>query len=490
MKNPKALFAVILMTAAEIIALPAAAATSEPLQAVFSSSGDRISIFTEFPIQDGAELLIANETIPADLVKDSVDIRTTILIDNSGSVPKNRRSEILDAIRSYVQAMPDNEQLRIAKFDTETSILSDTYSDDANYLDYQLEQITFTGQETYVYDALLAVTSSAELDEDVYSRTVLITDGIDTVGGTSFDLLRSEISEKGRYHIDVVQVSNNTQADVNLKGIGSLGSNTFQLFGENGSLIPLRPGPIYMLSAPLTNSVTTGEMKGITIRNGDKTISLGSFLIPQALLPEQETTLTSQETTTSTTAASTTAAVTEPAPEPSKGLPLYAVIGLSVLAAAGVFCGVFFGLFQKYCIIQVQISKDNQSDHAGTGRNEIRFPATKKGRFRVGRVEKPKDNQGRDLPENDLAICESASVSSIGRNAFELFVNGKDVCIRNNASSAVFCLEKPDSSAVELQPDRVHTLQNGDSILLGSYTTMKIESIQLKRARRRGKRGK
>lgn len=476
--------------AAGYMILPASANSQEPLQAIFSSSGDRIKIIVAEPLAADAKLLIANETLNADLVTDQVSVRTTVLIDNSGSVPRAKRNELLDSIRHYVEQMPENEMLRVAKFDTETEMLAGDYSKDVKYIDYQLEKIDFKGQETYVYDALMSTVDSVDPNSDVYYRTILITDGADTVGGTSFDLLRSEISEQGRYHIDVVQVGNDDKQDVNLKAIGSLGANTYQQFENVDSLNGLKPAQLWMVCAPLTNSVTTGELKGVTIKSGETSIPLGSLLIPQAELPEPEPETTPVTTVATTRVTTTTTAASED--KDPKPLPLPLLIGLGALGV-GALVGLCFLLTKLSKVVEVRVRIDKEDltgDTNGVGEHKWIFPVN--GTYRVGRVLEPMNGENEQLPVNQFAICEMNDVGSIGRNAFELSYDKKKkkLEIKNAASNAIFAVENAEGHMENLQCGHIRFLEEHDRILLGNYTNVTIKSITVRSKKSGDKNGK
>ena len=253
-----------------------ATAGTEPLQTYFSSDGKTMKIFTNEPLSENASILIGNESLEASVQNSGVKINTIFLIDNSTSMPYALRDEVKTAINDYVSKMPDTESIKIAKFDIETTILSDEYLNDPEFINYELSKIDFNGQASLVYDAVMNAVNSNDTDQDIYNRTVLITDGIDSVEGTSFDYLRSVISENGRYHIDVVQVSEDSKQDVNLTAIANLGSNTYTLFNSGVKFDTLIPDNVSLMKLNLINEVTTGELKGVTIKNGDNNISLGS----------------------------------------------------------------------------------------------------------------------------------------------------------------------------------------------------------------------
>ncbi|MBR3630590.1 MAG: hypothetical protein IKN55_09015 [Oscillospiraceae bacterium] len=469
------------------LALPAAATEgNEPLQAYFSEDGTTLKIFTASKLSDDASLLVGNATLDAEVQNEKVAINTVFLIDNSTSIPVGLRDQIKTAIQDYVKSMPETESAKVAIFDTDTTMLSDEYSNDAGFIDYELSKVDFKGQASLVYDAVMRVVNETDTDQDIYYRTVLITDGVDSVEGTSFDYLRSAISENGRYHIDVVQVSKSDKPDVNLTAIGNLGSNTFMQFDSESTFDSLKPANVSMMKAPLINEVATGELKGVTIKSGDSSIALGSILFPQveiavpATAPAEEPT---EELTEAPTQAPTQAP-TEPVKPVKKALPLLPVLlialgALAVLAVIIVLIIVLATRKGRKCSIAVEVLKDDERDQQGVGKDVWEFPMSSE--FRVGRTLEPMSGDNTPLPKNHKAICESATnddISSIGRNAFALSFNAKTgvLTITNIAKGAVFTVETAGRKT-DLRSGMAVELQQGSRILLGNYTTIVIQNI-------------
>ena len=468
-----------------------ATAGTEPLQTYFSSDGKTMKIFTNEPLSENASILIGNESLEASVQNSGVKINTIFLIDNSTSMPYALRDEVKTAINDYVSKMPDTESIKIAKFDIETTILSDEYLNDPEFINYELSKIDFNGQASLVYDAVMNAVNSNDTDQDIYNRTVLITDGIDSVEGTSFDYLRSVISENGRYHIDVVQVSEDSKQDVNLTAIANLGSNTYTLFNSGVKFDTLIPDNVSLMKLNLINEVTTGELKGVTIKNGDNNISLGSIMFPQVEIAPLETTMVEETTVTNTEAEETTKATTlqstnETASNEKKDSGISPLVILLIIMGGLIFVGalVAFFLIMKRrktlnCNVSVQIKKDDERDKNGVGMDVWSFPVTSE--FRVGRTLEPVSSDKTPLPKNHRAICENATnedISSIGRNAFALTYDRKTntVTIRNIAKGAMFSVETGEKN-VDVKSGQSTVVMNGSKVLLGNYTTVIIHNI-------------
>lgn len=464
-----------------------ATAGTEPLQTYFSSDGKSMKIFTSEPLADNASILIGNETLEASVQNTGVKINTIFLIDNSTSMPYSLRDEVKAAIADYVSVMPETESVKVAMFDTQTTILADEYSNDREFINYELSKVDFNGQASLVYDAVMNVIDSSDTNQDVYYRTVLITDGIDSIEGTSFDYMRSAISDNGRYHIDVVQVSEGSKQDVNLTAISNLGSNTYTLFNSGVKFDTLIPENVSLMKVNLIDEVTTGELKGVTIKNGNSNISLGSIMFPQVEIAPPETTMVEENVVTTTEAEETTEATTPESTindkKDSGSSPLFILlIAIGSIILVGAAVAVFLMLRKKKslnCNVSVQIRKDDERDKNGIGMDVWAFPITSE--FRVGRTLEPVSSDKTPLPKNHRAICENATnkdISSIGRNAFALTYDSKTntVTIKNIAKGAMFSIQTANKR-VDVKSGQSAVVMNGSKILLGNYTTVIIHNI-------------
>lgn len=468
-----------------------ATAGTEPLQTYFSADGKTMKIFTSEPLSDNASILIGNETLEASVQNSGIKINTIFLIDNSTSMPYSLRNEVKTAIADYVSVMPETESVKVAMFDTQTTILADEYSNDREFINYELSKVDFNGQASLVYDAVMNVIDSSDTNQDIYYRTVLLTDGIDSIEGTSFDYMRSAISDNGRYHIDVVQVSEDSKQDVNLTAISNLGSNTYTLFNSGVKFDNLIPENVSLMKVNLINEITTGELKGVTIKNGDNNISLGSIMFPQveiappkATIVEETavTTTEAEETTKATTPESTTEATANEKKDSGSSLLFILLIVLGGLVLAGTSVAIFLIMRRKKslnCNVSVQIKKDDERDKNGIGMDIWAFPINSE--FRVGRTLEPVSSDKTALPKNHRAICENATnedISSIGRNAFALTYDSKTntVTIKNIAKGAMFSVDTAGKK-VDVKSGQSVVVMNGSKILLGNYTTVIIHNI-------------
>lgn len=142
------------------------------------------------------------------LSDESVDIRTTVLVDISASMPKTARGKAVELINCMIKNLAKNEQLRIVTFGEDSNILID-FSSDRYDLDKVVENIKFNGRKSAIYDAVYNTLPEIDLtnEKPCFYRTIVITDGADctTQGVTKEELFMKLHSET--YPLDVVCVS-------------------------------------------------------------------------------------------------------------------------------------------------------------------------------------------------------------------------------------------------------------------------------------------
>jgi len=434
---------------------------AEPLQLCFLDEGKTLEIFTSEDLEDDAKILIGGDTFDAEVKNDGINVNTLFLVDNSQSVSTEMRANLKEAILNYVSDMPDYENVKIASFDTELKLLSDKYTNDREFIEYELSKVDFKGESSAIYNALLEASKSFEYDKEEYFRIVLMSDGYARKDNISFEYLKTEINEKSICHIDAVQIIQNDGVVNKLNDIANWGSNTFNEFDGKNNLSFLKPGNVSMIKAKLPSSITTGEIKGVTIKNGSSDISLGSVMFPHVN--------------------------GNGASESGSNINWVIIIVLIVVAALLVVGGavtiIFFCVKKKkrYCSVNVQITKEDARDTKGVGMDVWKFPVS--GEFRVGRTLNPVSNNGKPLPTNNKAIFEDATdedISSIGRNAFSMSYDSKrnSIVVKNIANSAAFYVETSGRKDC-IESGKATFVINGSKILLGNYTTIIITGFSV-----------
>ena len=108
-----------------------------------------------------------------------MNIKTTILFDNSISLSKAWGKQAKELIKGIIEQHLDGEEFKITTFAKELSVISD-YSSDYETLTAAVDEIEFVNQSSYLsdilYDMLSEASNSAEAN---YHRIIIITDGAD-----------------------------------------------------------------------------------------------------------------------------------------------------------------------------------------------------------------------------------------------------------------------------------------------------------------------
>ena len=436
------------------------------VQSVLSDDKSVLKLYFSGKVEEDAKVVIGNDTFDCEIVENA-PIKTVFLIDSTTSMPKMITENAIGVVRDYLSGISDNESVAVVKFDTKIEQITNGYIKDKYDIDNAVSKIKFDRTDSYIYDSIVETINIMYDDSDDYYKMILITDGFDHSKNVSFDNLKDEVDKNAHYHIDVVQATNYYEESKNLKAIAALSTNTYTFYKESKDITKLAVNDMTLVKVYLKESVTTGEYKGVTLKNGENNISIGSVLFPQADWGKDDL----------------EAKLNAKAPSLLDNIPLLICIGAGVilLAGGGVLAFVLVSNKKKKVKkfdITVEISKDSDKDNSDTGRRV--WTVSEKKPYRVGRVLKPMGSNNVVLPENDSAICENASEeskSSIGRNAFEIFYDKENdsLVVKNNASNAEFYLNSEDNV---VKPNASFTLKAGMNILLGLYTTIKIINIE------------
>jgi len=144
--------------------------------------------------------------------ENNVIVKTTLLIDNSASIPTNAREKVLTYINSFIEHLSAKEQAQIVAFDEELTVLQE-FTSDHSALSSVVDSFQFDGQYSILYNAIYDTISKVQLieDESCYYRTIIITDGLDdTLSGVTKEELYLKLQED-RYPIDIIAVSKEKQ---------------------------------------------------------------------------------------------------------------------------------------------------------------------------------------------------------------------------------------------------------------------------------------
>lgn len=148
------------------------------------------------------------------LANKGVTIRTTILIDNSTSIPTSSRSTVVEYLENVIKNISKNEQLRIGVFGKDLSIVQD-FTSDRYDLSNSIKDLQFNGTQSRFYDAIFKTmpTISPIDGKPCFYRTIIISDGIDvsSSGVTKEELLLR--LQNSTYPVDVIAVSSGKQSE-------------------------------------------------------------------------------------------------------------------------------------------------------------------------------------------------------------------------------------------------------------------------------------
>lgn len=121
---------------------------------------------------------------------------TLILVDASGSVPKEVRSKIDELLETLIENKKENESFAIAEFGTEINLLCD-YTTDRYDLSKAVEKIAYDEKYTYLYSVLSNQLES--FPNNKFGRIILISDGIEnSKDGITYDEFIIDIKNSQR----------------------------------------------------------------------------------------------------------------------------------------------------------------------------------------------------------------------------------------------------------------------------------------------------
>ena len=119
----------------------------------------------------------------------TIPMKTLIMVDNSLSINNANREKIKSLVQDLIADRMNGEQVAIATFSETMTVLTE-YTDDYTVLKTAVESIEYKDQETYLTDVLCEYLSAEQVQEDVYRRIIVISDGVDnkSIGYTKEEL--------------------------------------------------------------------------------------------------------------------------------------------------------------------------------------------------------------------------------------------------------------------------------------------------------------
>jgi|GEM_PF-3004837 len=178
----------ILMLTAVLMACIFAAGTvfaAEPGKVLsFGTDDDKIVLYVQDPGEYAEIDALIGTGEPKDIsvsaaALDSVPLRTVFMLDNSLSIKEQYRDRIKEIMTEIVANRIPGEQFTVATFDKDVDyVLQD--SDDYSRTKQAIDGIEFVNQDTYITDAMYELlTQLNEREDPVFTRIVLISDGVD-----------------------------------------------------------------------------------------------------------------------------------------------------------------------------------------------------------------------------------------------------------------------------------------------------------------------
>lgn len=112
-------------------------------------------------------------------IKENIEYKTVILLDNSQSISSRWQKEAVSLMSGIVDGHVDGESIKLASFADGLNIWSD-YTTDYSILSNLIQNITFKNQDSYLTDILYDLIGKEDSSgESCFVRFILITDGAD-----------------------------------------------------------------------------------------------------------------------------------------------------------------------------------------------------------------------------------------------------------------------------------------------------------------------
>lgn len=205
------------------------------LQAYFT--GDTLNVFVT-EISAGSEITakIGNEDAiisnDASYKYGEMDIYTTIIVDNSRSMPISMRGSVYTLLENIIDRAGDNDYYRIISFDTDYRIICG-FTNDRYDLSKHSRSFDFDGDSSMVYNTIFETIPEMKAGQlPRYYRTIVITDGSDkSKSGVTYEELYNKLNNT-YYTVDVISVTKEQEANQNknLASITRISGGTYMNF--------------------------------------------------------------------------------------------------------------------------------------------------------------------------------------------------------------------------------------------------------------------
>lgn len=224
-----------------------------------------------------------------------IPMQTMVLVDNSISISSKNREKIAEFLQNLISDRMGNEEICIATFSEDISVLAD-YTSDYGTLKKAVEGIAYQDQETYLTDVLydLIALEYSQGTEDVYRRIIIVSDGVDNKSlGYTKDELYSLLKDTQIpiYTIGCVNGKNNDE----LESMFALSRTTlvdYFLLDEIEDTLDItsilnQDRTIMKLTITPSVEVMDGSKKAVKIILPSDTILTAEVMMPQNLYVKQ-----------------------------------------------------------------------------------------------------------------------------------------------------------------------------------------------------------
>ncbi len=209
-----------------------------------------------------------------------IAVKTTILIDNSTSMPAAARAKVGEFLDLKIENIAKNEDIKIVQFGSEIKTLQD-FTNDRYNLDKAADLIKYDGQESKIFDAVYNTIPEISTADDgpCFYRTIVITDGVDLAaqGITKEELFIRLQSDT--YPIDVLCVSNSKPDNEN-KDLSALtrisNGRYFDIYPESDAsalVTDMSVGDYFWVRTEVPVSLLDGSTRQIDVSDGNISLS-------------------------------------------------------------------------------------------------------------------------------------------------------------------------------------------------------------------------
>lgn len=219
-----------------------------------------------------------------------VPMQTTVMIDNSLSIPEADRGKIDEFLKNLIADRMEGEEIRIASFSEDIDMLTD-YTADYATLKKAVDGIVYRDQETYLTDVLYDLLSAeyGHSGQDIYCRIIVISDGVDNKSlGYTKDELYALL--KGNsvpiYAVGCVNGKNNEELE-NMFALSRMTYVDYFLLDEVEDILSLTETLKTDREICRLTIVPPAEMMDGSRKNVKITLSDGTVLTAEVTMPQQ-----------------------------------------------------------------------------------------------------------------------------------------------------------------------------------------------------------